>query len=65
VGQAWQTARLSSEGVIIHAIDGSTLRGSGWDLRTDKEFEFSVDLRTGQHKIADVEAGSNPTGNPS
>lgn len=46
-GQAWQTARLSAEGVRITEIRGDTLRGFGWDLLTDKEVPFTVDLRTG------------------
>jgi len=25
------------------------LRGVGWNLMTDREIEFSVDLRTGAH----------------
>jgi len=46
-GDAWQSERLSSEGVTITAIDGGVLRGLGWDLRTDKETNFALDLRTG------------------
>jgi hypothetical protein len=51
-GKVWQTARLSSEGVTINAIDGWILRGGGWDLRSDTEFDFVVDLRTGEHSVA-------------
>jgi hypothetical protein len=47
-GKAWQSPRLSSEGVTIHAADGWTLRGTGWDLMSDQEFDFSLDLRTGE-----------------
>jgi hypothetical protein len=46
-GQAWESERLSSEGVTVTAIDGGVLRGRGWDLMTDKETSFSLDLRTG------------------
>jgi hypothetical protein len=46
-GQAWQSGRLSSEGLIITAIEGSVLRGLGWNLITDKETPFALDLRTG------------------
>ena len=28
---------------------GGELRGFGWNLMTDKEVEFAVDLRTGAH----------------
>ena len=48
-GMAWQTGRLSSEGVRVSGAEGETLRGFGWDMRTDKEVEFVVDLRTGRH----------------
>jgi hypothetical protein len=49
-GLAWQTARLSWEGLRLTGIqpDGK-LHGFGWDMRTDKEVEFTVDLRTGVH----------------
>jgi hypothetical protein len=48
-GLAWQTARLSWEGVRVTAIDGDTLRGFGWNMMTDREVEFAVDLGTGTH----------------
>ncbi len=47
-GQAWQTARLSAEGVRMEEIRGDVLLGFGWDLLTDKEVPFTVDLRTGE-----------------
>jgi hypothetical protein len=49
-GQAWESARLSWEGVRITSIDGNVLHGMGWDLLTDREVAFSVDLLTGQHQ---------------
>ncbi len=49
-GLAWQTRRLTWEGLALGAIDGDTLHGFGWDLHTDKEIPFSVNLRTG-HSI--------------
>jgi hypothetical protein len=48
-GLAWQTARLSWEGIRITSVEGGELRGFGWNLMTDKEVAFSVDLRTGAH----------------
>jgi hypothetical protein len=48
-GKAWQTARLSWEGVRITGIEGDTLIGLGWDLKTDRELEFAVNLKTGEH----------------
>jgi hypothetical protein len=46
-GQAWESEKLSDEGVTITAIEKGVLRGMGWSMRTDKESEFAVDLRTG------------------
>ena len=48
-GLAWQTARLSWEGIRITGAEGSELRGFGWNMPTDKEVEFAVDLHTGAH----------------
>ena len=49
-GQSWQTAKLSWEGLRITSIEDNTLHGFGWNLMTDKEVAFSVDLLTGQHQ---------------
>jgi hypothetical protein len=49
-GLAWESARLSWEGIRITNIDGNTLYGTGWNLLTDQEIAFSVDLLTGQHQ---------------
>ncbi|HEV2709248.1 MAG TPA: hypothetical protein VGU67_03465 [Edaphobacter sp.] len=49
-GLAWETAKLSWEGLRITGIEGNTLHGFGWNLMTDKEVAFSVDLLTGQHQ---------------
>jgi len=48
-GLAWQTARLSWEGIRIIGVEGSALKGFGWNMPTDKEVEFAIDLRTGAH----------------
>ncbi len=53
-GLAWQTARLTWEGLrltgIRAAADGvPSLTGLGWNIQTDKEVEFAVNLRTGAH----------------
>ena len=47
-GQAWQSGRLSSEGLTITAIKGDVLHGLGWNLITDKEAPFDLDLKTGK-----------------
>ncbi len=48
-GQAWQSARLSWEGIEITDIVGDTLCGLGWDLIADKDVAFAIDLKTGEH----------------
>ena len=46
-GQVWESAKLSDEGVTIAGIDNGVLRGKGWDMMSDSEKPFSLDLRTG------------------
>jgi hypothetical protein len=48
-GHAWETARLSWEGLRVTEIAGHNLHGFGWDLQTDREVPFTVDLTTGAH----------------
>jgi hypothetical protein len=51
-GEAWESEKLSDEGVEIaeiHDADGDgVLHGKGWSLMTDKETPFAIDLRTGR-----------------
>ena len=47
-GKAWQTRRLSWEGLQVTGVLGGSLHGSGWDLMKDAEVAFEVDLRTGE-----------------
>jgi hypothetical protein len=47
-GEAWESDRLSSEGITNLHINGKTLRGEGWDLMTDKDLPFALDLETGK-----------------
>jgi hypothetical protein len=49
-GLAWESARLSWEGVRIAGIDGDVLHGSGWNLLSDREVAFTLDLHSGQHQ---------------
>ena len=46
-GEAWQSPKLSDEGVTITNVEAGTLHGIGWNLMTDKETPFAIDLRTG------------------
>jgi hypothetical protein len=46
-GNAWQSRKLSDEGVTIAAVESGVLRGMGWEMLTDKETTFALDVRTG------------------
>jgi hypothetical protein len=48
-GLLWETARLSWEGLTLGEIRDGQLHGLGWDMHTDRELPFAVDLRTGAH----------------
>ncbi len=48
-GKAWETGRLSWEGLRVTAMDDLQVHGFGWDLETDLEVPFTVDLATGHH----------------
>jgi hypothetical protein len=49
-GVVWESARLSWEGIRITTIEDDVLHGTGWNLLTDREVAFSLDLHTGQHR---------------
>jgi hypothetical protein len=49
-GMAWESERLSWEGVRIISIDGDALHGVGWNLLTDHEVAFTLDLSNGHHQ---------------
>ena len=46
-GRAWESPRLSDEGISVTWISRTQLYGTGWQLPTDMQFPFCVDLRTG------------------
>jgi hypothetical protein len=46
-GHAWESEKLSDEGVTITRIEGGRLRGLGWEMRSDTEKPFALDLKTG------------------
>ena len=48
-GQAWESEKLSDEGITALSIEGSLLHGTGWGLMTDPETPFELDLHTGRH----------------
>lgn len=47
-GMAWESGKLSDEGVTITRIENGMLHGTGWEMMTDKEKAFAVDLRSGK-----------------
>jgi hypothetical protein len=47
-GQAWESAKLSDEGITIRAIEDHVLHGLGWEMMADKETSFALDLHNGK-----------------
>lgn len=47
-GTVWESPKLSDEGVTITGLEGGKLQGIGWNLMTDKETAFALDLETGR-----------------
>lgn len=47
-GEVWQSQKLSDEGLTITTIDSGVLHGRGWEMMTDRETPFALDLRTGR-----------------
>jgi hypothetical protein len=46
-GRLWESPPLSSEGIEVTSTADGLLQGLGWDLMSDREVPFSLDLRTG------------------
>jgi protein-tyrosine phosphatase len=46
-GCAWESEKLSDEGVRITDIAGGILHGMGWDMKADRETPFALDLPSG------------------
>jgi len=49
-GLRWETARLSWEGVTLTEVHDAKLHGKGWNMHTNREVTFTVDLATGTHE---------------
>ncbi len=49
-GILWQTGRLSWEGLTLGEVRDGILHGTGWDMFSDRDLPFGVDLGTGAHK---------------
>ncbi len=56
-GPAWETGRLSWEGLRITGIAAGKLEGFGWEMETDAEVPFAVYLADGRHT-----GGAGPRG---
>lgn len=46
-GEAWRSDKLSDEGVTITAVSEGMLHGRGWEMISDRETPFAIDLRSG------------------
>ncbi|MDE3201184.1 MAG: hypothetical protein KGN79_09720 [Acidobacteriota bacterium] len=49
-GLAWQSPKLSDEGLTVTSIQGDHLHGIGWNMFTDKETPFTLNLTSGHLK---------------
>ncbi len=47
-GMTWESPKLSDEGLTIATIDDDTVTGRGWNMITDQETPFLLDLRDGR-----------------
>ncbi len=56
-GLAWETARLSWEGIRLDGVEEGKMCGWGWDLMSNQELAFAVDLETGRHTGGAFPAG--------
>lgn len=48
-GITWTSGRLSWEGLKLKSVEGGHLHGLGWNMLTDREVPFQLDLRNGEH----------------
>jgi hypothetical protein len=48
-GLRWESSRLSWEGVTLGEVRDGKLHGAGWNMHTNREVPFTVDLATGAH----------------
>ena len=49
-GVRWQSARLSWEGTSLTHTTANHVYGTGWNLHTDREVPFIINLMTGEHQ---------------
>jgi hypothetical protein len=46
--KAWESEKLSDEGITIQGIENGLLRGLGWEMIADRETPFLLDLQDGR-----------------
>jgi hypothetical protein len=56
-GLAWESKRLSWDGIEIGEVSGDAVSGKSWDAPNEKNVEFRVNLANGSHQ-----GGSSPPG---
>ncbi len=44
--ESWKSPRISWEGISATELEGDALHGTGWDMHTDEEVPFSLDLKS-------------------
>lgn len=49
-GIRWQSARLTWEGLTITSLINGQVHGTGWNMMSNKDVPFTVDLKTGAHQ---------------
>ncbi len=48
-GLLWESAKLSWEGVTLGDVRDGKLNGTGWNMHTNRDVPFAIDLATGIH----------------
>ena len=54
-GQAWESEKLSDEGVTVTSIENGMIRGMGWEMLPDQETPFVIDMRTGRRSASGLQ----------
>ena len=49
-GLRWQSERVSWEGIQLEHVANGKLHGTGWNMQSDRDVPFTMDLRTGKHE---------------
>lgn len=49
-GMHWESARLTWEGLTMTDVIDGKLHGTGWNMMSNKDVPFTVDLKTGAHE---------------